>query len=239
MKRNVTPLRLQPAHLREQTLDLLAVQLGGRLVENNEPRAIGQRPRDLDQLPSLDLEVAGARPFRDRDIPAIEHLAGVSPERAPGDESTLKRLPVDEQIFRNRQVRNDGRMLVDAGDPLAPSFTVGDRRRRLPMEANLSAVRLTKAGQDSDERRLAGAVAPDEPMGLAGKYPQARFAKRNRRAVALRDADRFHDRNRIGPAALGRGFKRRRLDHQGRCYLLLPQNALSSTFSLVTKGADS
>ena len=50
------PLRLQPAHLREQALDLLAVQLRCRLVEDDESRAIGKGARDLDQLPSLDLE---------------------------------------------------------------------------------------------------------------------------------------------------------------------------------------
>ena len=60
-------------------------------------------------------------------------------------------------------------MLVDAGDALAPSLAVGDRRRRLAAEANLAAVRLAKAGQDSDQRRLAGAVAPDERMRLAGQ----------------------------------------------------------------------
>src|SRR3984885_1859175 len=73
------PLRLQSAHLREQALDLLPVQLSCRLIEDDESGAIGKGARDLDQLPGLDLKIACARAFGDRDIPAIEHLSGVSP----------------------------------------------------------------------------------------------------------------------------------------------------------------
>jgi len=154
--------------LREQALDFLSVQLSGRLVEDDESGAVRKGAGDLDQLPSFDSEIARPRAFRNRDIPAIEHLSGVSPQRAPVDEAAPKRLSIDEQVFRNRQVRNDGGMLVDAGNPLAPSLAVGDRRRRFAAEANLAAVRLTKARQDSDESRLAGAVAPDQRMRLAG-----------------------------------------------------------------------
>jgi hypothetical protein len=141
-------LRLQPAHLREQALDLLAIQWRGRLVEDAESRAIGKRPRDFDELPRFDFEIAGARAFGYRDIPAIEHLAGVSPERAPGDEAATKRLPVDEQVFGNRQVRGDRRMRVDAGDALAPPFAVGDggarspRKRTSPLSGSRRPVRM-------------------------------------------------------------------------------------------------
>ena len=76
-------------------------------------------------------------------------------------------------------------MLVDAGDPPAPSLAVGDRWRSLAMEADFPAVGFTKAGQDSDESRLAGAVAPDQRVRLAGQYAQARVAERDGRAIAL------------------------------------------------------
>ena len=96
MNRNVTPLRLQSAHLREQALDLLAIQLRGRLIEDDESRAIGKGARDLDQLPGFDPEIASPRAFGDRDIPAIEHLSGVSSELIPIDEPAPERLSVDE-----------------------------------------------------------------------------------------------------------------------------------------------
>ena len=82
-------------------------------------------------------------------------------------------------------------MLVDAGDPLPPALAVGDRRRRLAAKADLAAVGLAKAGQDADESRLAGAVASDQRMRLAGHDAEARVAQRDGRAIALRDADRL------------------------------------------------
>ena len=63
--------------------------------EEFERRWLG-RDTYLDQLPGFDPEIASPRTFRDRDVPAIEHLTGVSPQRAPVDEAALKRLPVDE-----------------------------------------------------------------------------------------------------------------------------------------------
>ena len=129
-------------------------------------------------------------------------------------------------------------MLVDAGDSPAPSLAVGDRRRRFAMEADFPAVGLAKAGQDSDQRRLAGAVAADQRMRLAGQYAQARVAERDGRAIALRDADRLDDRNGVSRAGLALLASRASRDAI-RYFGLLPQNALSSTFSLVTSGAGS
>ena len=133
-------------------------------------------------------------------------------------------------------------MLVDAGDPPAPSFAVGDGWRRFAMEADFPAVRLAKAGQDSDERRLAGAVAPDQRMRLAGQDAQARVAERDRRAIALRDARSFDNRDGGGRPGLAVW----RLEHRGTLSVLfcsyfglLPQNDLSSTFALVTNCAGS
>ena len=77
MNRKVTPCRLQLAHAREQALDLVAVELGGRLVEDDEAGAIGECTGDLDELARLDLEIAGAGVFRYGDVPAIEQ------DRAP------------------------------------------------------------------------------------------------------------------------------------------------------------
>ena len=81
MKRKVTPCRLQLADAHEEPLDLLAVELRGRLVEDDEARAVGERPGDLDELARLDPQVAGAHVLGDRDVPAVEHLARLAPQR--------------------------------------------------------------------------------------------------------------------------------------------------------------
>jgi len=62
----------------------LAVELGGRLVEDDEAGAVGEGTGDLDQLARLDLQVAGTRVFRHRDIPAIEEVARLPLAQAAG-----------------------------------------------------------------------------------------------------------------------------------------------------------
>ena len=83
-------LRLQLAHAHEQALDLVAVELRRRLVEDDEARAVGERTGDLDQLARLDLEVAGAHVFRHRDVPAVEKLARLPAQRPPADQAALE-----------------------------------------------------------------------------------------------------------------------------------------------------
>src|SRR5689334_2546024 len=106
-------------------------------------------------------------------------------------------------------------MLIDAGDALAPALAVGDCGRWLAAKADFPAVGLAKPGEDADQGRLAGAVASDKGVRFAGQNTQARIGERDGRAIALRDADRFGDRNRLGPGGPGRTFRRRRLDHLG------------------------
>ncbi len=76
---------LQLTDAAEQPLDFVAVELRGRLVEDDEARAIRQRPRNLHQLPRLDAQIAGARIFAHVDLPVIEQLARIAAHGAPVD----------------------------------------------------------------------------------------------------------------------------------------------------------
>ena len=81
MNSNVTPWRLQVAHPVEQPLDAARVQLGGRLVEDDEPGAEGQGSGDLDHLALLDAEVGGRALDVDVDAPLVQQclrLAGAA-----------------------------------------------------------------------------------------------------------------------------------------------------------------
>src|SRR5580658_9058243 len=55
------------------------------------------------------------------------------------------------------------------------------------LDENVAAVRLCKAGEDTDESRFAGAVRADKPMHLASKNRQRRTAERLSAAVTLAD----------------------------------------------------
>ena len=83
-------LRLQFPHPPEEALDLVAVELRGRLVEDDEAGAVGEGAGDLDQLARLDAEVAGPHVLGDRDVPAVEQLARLAADGGPADEAALR-----------------------------------------------------------------------------------------------------------------------------------------------------
>src|SRR5262249_3776640 len=77
-------------------------------------------------------------------------------------------LQADEDVLENRHRPEDVDVLERAGDA-APH----DRVRRLAQEAlaredDRARVGLVEAGDQVEERRLAGAVRPDQPDDLAG-----------------------------------------------------------------------
>ncbi len=79
-------LRLQPAHAVEQPADGGRVELGGRFVENDEPGAERQRPRDLHELPVLDAQLMG-RPSRvDVDRPVGQQPRCLATQPRPADQ---------------------------------------------------------------------------------------------------------------------------------------------------------
>ncbi len=193
-------LRLKFADPHEEPLDLLAVELGCGLIENDQPRTVGQRARDLHKLPRLNAQIAGAHLLRHRDVPAVEDLARLPAKFRPPDQAAPRRMAVDKEVLGHRQVGNDRGMLIDAGDPRAPGAAVRDGRRELAAEADLAAVGRTKSGQDAHQSGLACAVAADERMGFPGQDADARVLQRHCRPVALGDADRLDDRRLLGPA---------------------------------------
>ena len=213
---------LQLADAAEQALDLVAVELRGRFVEDDEARAVRQCPRDLHQLPRFHAQIARARIFAHVDLPVIEQLARITAHGAPIDYTAARRLPVNEQILRDAQITDDRRMLINAGDALAPRIAIRDRRRGRAAKTHLAGIGLAQAGEDRHQRRFARTVAPDERMRLAGHHADTDVFQRSRGTEAFGDLKRFDDR-------LGG----RRLAH----LTVLPHNALSSTFDFVTSGA--
>ncbi len=114
-------------------------------------------------------------------------------------------------------------MLVDAGDLAAPGVPVGQWRCGFAIEADGALVGGLESGEDVDQGRLAGAVAADEGVGLAGQDGEASVGEGGGGAVALDDAP-----------SLGEGC-----DHSRTHLTVLPQSLGSSTLSLVTSGAGS
>ncbi len=210
---------LQGPHPREQPLDLPVVELGGGFVEDDEAGAEAQRPGDLHHLAVLDLEIGGAGVGVDVYVPGGEEVRGLGAQPAPADEAPSKRLPVDEEVLRDRQFGDDGGLLVDAGDFAAPRVPVGEGGRGFPVEADLALVGGLESGEDGDQGRLSGAVAADQGVGLAGQDGEPAVGEGGGGAVALDDAPCLYEWRRHPT--------------------VLPQSSGSSTLSLVTSGAGS
>ena len=159
----------QPAHGREQVLDLVRRERGGRLVHDQQPRAGGERLGDLEQLPVGDAE-ARAPAYRDRSRPRARR--GAAPLSSASRASRRCRGGRAGGARRRRSPRRS-----DPGRRSAPGTSrrcrAGARPAGSPIRCgspsieDLAVVGLDDARQDLHERRLAGAVLADERVHRA------------------------------------------------------------------------
>lgn len=189
------PLALEFPELVEEPLDPPGVELGGRLVQDDQPGAEGQRPGDLHELPLLDREILGADVRVDVDPVPREQLPGALAQAAPADEAApgprgVQAVVVEEEVLGDGQVGHDHRLLVDAGDLGLPGRGVPEGGRGLAAEADLSCVGPVQPGEHAHQGGLARAVAPDERVGLAGADREPDTVERHGGTEALDDAFR-------------------------------------------------
>ena len=88
-------------------------------------------------------------------------------------------------------------MLVDAGDAAADHLLRIAERRGLAGDLDRAARRRDGAGEDLDQRRLAGAVGADQRAHLAGHDGEVGVAQRDEVAVDLGQPDAA-DEGRVG-----------------------------------------
>ena len=96
----------------------------------------------------------------------------------------LERLRADEDVLGDAQVGEERRLLEDDRDPGRLRLLGVVEDRLLAVEQQPAGVGPVDAGEDLDERRLAGAVLADEAVHLAGvaarcRRPRARGRRRS------------------------------------------------------------
>ena len=96
----------------------------------------------------------------------------------------LERLRADEDVLGDAEVGKERRLLEDDRDPGRLRLLGVVEDRLLAVEQEPAGVGPVDAGEDLDERRLAGAVLADEPVHLAGeelrcRRPRARARRRS------------------------------------------------------------
>ena len=182
-------LPLQRGHDLEQPVDLAAGDGRGRLVHDQHARVERQRLDDLDRLPLGDAERLHRQAHVDLHAQAQQQLVRGRVHRRPVDAAAAPRLAADEDVLGDRQIGKHRRVLVDDGDAVA--LRVGralndDLARRRAGSWPLSG--RMDAGEDLDQRALAGAVLAGERMHAPAVQAEIDVGQHLDRAEPLGDA---------------------------------------------------
>ena len=208
------PLVGEAPHEAAELRALLAVEPGGGLVEEQHRRLRGDGAGDGDEAPAsvgqlrrlavqvggeLELTHGGDRGWwqgRRAGPDEVGHHRGRSPLVAGGPE-----VLEDGQVLEELQALERPRQ-AEAHPPVG-----GQRAHGAPVEEHLAGRRPHEGGHGVDERRLAGAVRPDEPDDLAGAHLQVDVVEgdgpteANRQASELEACPARRDGRRPPPAA--------------------------------------
>src|SRR5207245_11595732 len=158
----------------------------GRLVEDQEPRLLGERARD-----DRALTLAAAQ-IVERQVREIEHagrlhrLAGRRPiARALEIAAGIGRIAGHQHELADGERKLRQGPLRHDGDPAA-QVHAGQSPDRHALEADLAGAGLEHARQQSNHRRLARTVGPDHPDDLARRDVERKLLDRKRSRSPLR-----------------------------------------------------
>ncbi len=199
----------------EQHLDFRTAQRGSRLVENQHARAERHPACDRHHLLLAEPERADLVGRIDVEPVALDDLAGARPHLAAVDpRAEAARLVTEEDVLGHAAFGNQVDFLVDRADARALRGTRAVERHGHAVDADLARIGLVKAGEDLDQRRLAGAVLAHQPVHLARAQRQRHAVQRAHDAERLADAVRFeHDGLAVG-ARVGAGSGGKRCVHR-------------------------
>ena len=160
------------AQLDEEGQEPVGVGFGeGRrgLVEDQEPRALGQGLGDLHHLLLPDAQLVDLGVRIHLEAHAGEGDPGFVASALPVHETTLHALAAQEQVLRHRETRHQGELLGDDGDAVILGLAQAGEPDLVALEHDLAAVgaRRVDPGQDLDERALARAVLAAQGEDLA------------------------------------------------------------------------
>ena len=202
----------------EEPLGLVTGERSRRFIEDQDTSILVQRPGDHHELLAGEVEVADARVGGDLDAEIIEDRRRSAAHRQAVDEAKPCRLVVQEQRPSHGQLGHHVDLLGDQHDSV--TLRIGDvgREVREAVERDLAAVVLPEqAGEDADDRRLAGAVLAEQGDDLGrgeverqlvnGDRATERLADTPDGEQAVRGASAFgavvEHRGRVGAVLLG------------------------------------
>ncbi|GAA0000194.1 hypothetical protein BRDID11002_01940 [Bradyrhizobium diazoefficiens] len=124
---------------------------------------------------------------------------GAAAHLAVAHDAEAHRLAVEKQVLRHREIRQQIDLLVDRSDAGLKRGLGRARRDLLAAEPDDAGVAREYAGDDLDQRGLAGAVLAEQRMDLAGAKREVDLLQRTHSAEALADPAHLQKgRSRIG-----------------------------------------
>src|SRR5207248_1049906 len=153
----------------------------------------------LDRLPDrghADLQIGELPRSLAAHAPLVERAQHV-PERAAPPQ-----LAAEEDVRGDVERGGDGEVLVHGLDPDAAGVERRAEADVLAVDEDLALVRLERARERLDQRRLAGPVVADDGDDLAGVEVEIGARERDDLAAALDEPARLEDRRRSAHARL-------------------------------------
>ena len=108
------------------------------------------------------------------------------------DAAPRERKALDEQVLRHRKAWHEAEVLMDEAE--AAPVRLADRKRKsqpLPHDLELAFFRRDHAGENLDQRALAGSVLAEQAVHLARYDANSSRVERQRAAIAFLEAGRL------------------------------------------------
>ena len=185
---------LQRPHDAGEIGDLGFAQSRGRLVHDDEPRLHGERAGDLDELLLGDRKIAHLRHRIALEPDALGDGLRLLRHAPPAYEQLRAGFAADEHVLGDRHVGGEGELLVDRDDARALGVVRRRKGDRLPEQLDFARIGALRAGQNLEQRRLAGAVLAEKRMDLRRSHFEMDVLKRKHAGKALADAGHLEDR---------------------------------------------
>ena len=178
------PLLGHRAERGEERHGLLRRENRCRLVHDQDARLPVQRLQDLHALLLSDRELPDTRPRMHLEPVALAELRDASLDRTLVHEegAALGAVIAEHDVLGDGERLHQPEVLVHHADAGVQRIAWGVEVDRLAVERDVALVRPIEAGQDVRERRLPGAVLPEERVHLA----DVRLERRRRRSPARR-----------------------------------------------------
>ena len=206
-KQDAASPRAKRADDPEQPLRFLRRKRGGRLVHDEDARPRGlvleEGGGDPDQHPIADRQFRDDRLRVDMlDAQRGKRRMSARVERPPIDKPEAARIDAAEKdVLGHAEAWDDVQFLMDEPEAAPMRLLRAAERSFRAFDPDLAAVRGDRAGEDLDQRALAGAVLAHKGERLSGRELERSVPQRRRAAIGLAQmSDRKQAHGRRGAA---------------------------------------